>query len=146
MSNAMFIEIAAFSRWLQSSYSAKLYATYRRCRESTTAHCLSCRSWRFKCTHAYTESPTLVFFLQKCYCRWNRPEIVCECLRMFANVYEFYNDIKIRKFSEICKPKLLCCDCLGRYRLIITRAVLHFAITPFGNVRWQRLPSCLIGK
>ena len=29
------------------------------------------------------------------------------------------------------------CGCLGRNRLIITRAVRHLAITTFGNDRWQ---------
>jgi len=38
------------------------------------------------------------------------------------------------------------CDCLGRNGIIISRAVRHIAITTFGNGRWQRLPSCLIGK
>ena len=29
------------------------------------------------------------------------------------------------------------CGCLGRNKLIITRAVRHLAITTFGNDRWQ---------
>jgi len=38
------------------------------------------------------------------------------------------------------------CGWLGRNKILITRAVRHFAITTFISGRWDRLPSCLIAK